>query len=201
MTPETITLTDPKSRLVDKHFDVWLQLLSLSGGRRRASRSTCCGRPRISRREQSEASGSGIPLLFPFPGRIQGTEFTWEGKTYHLQPGDKFGNAISRVRAFPVVARGGADRAKRPVGVFQASIDDPSLLGCWPADFKITATYELVGNTLSSHFRLENPDPKYALPCGFGTHGTFASRSGELRRRVPGLHSCPPEMAAPGRCW
>ena len=26
------------------------------------------------------ATGSGIPLLFPFPGRIQGTEFTWHGQ-------------------------------------------------------------------------------------------------------------------------
>lgn len=118
------------------------------------------------------ASGSGIPLLFPFPGRIQGTEFAWEGKTYHLQPGDKFGNAIHgfvHSRPWRVLEK----TQHKAVGVFQASIDDPALRDCWPADFKITATYELAGNTLRSHFRLENPDPKNKLPCGFGTHGYF----------------------------
>lgn len=118
------------------------------------------------------ASGSGIPLLFPFPGRIQGTQFHWEGKIYHLQPGDKFGNAIHgfvHSRLWRVTRR----TQQSAVGEFQASIDDPALRDCWPADFKITATYELSGNRLRSHFRLENPDPKNSLPCGFGTHGYF----------------------------
>ena len=40
------------------------------------------------------ASGSGIPLLFPFPGRIQGRSLTWQGKTFALEEGDGRGNAI-----------------------------------------------------------------------------------------------------------
>src|SRR5262249_26997594 len=43
---------------------------------------------------QLRPSKGGIPLLFPFPGRIAGTTFTWEGKPYQLEPGDAFGNAI-----------------------------------------------------------------------------------------------------------
>src|SRR5690349_5486847 len=43
---------------------------------------------------QGRPSRGGIPLLFPFPGRIRGTVFHWEGKDYMLQPGDAFGNAI-----------------------------------------------------------------------------------------------------------
>src|SRR5690349_17731896 len=43
---------------------------------------------------QARPSKGGIPLLFPFPGRIPGTTFTWEGKQYELEPGDAFGNAI-----------------------------------------------------------------------------------------------------------
>ena len=42
-------------------------------------------------------SGSGIPVLFPFPGRIQGTVFHWEGKDYSLPAGDGQGNACAMV--------------------------------------------------------------------------------------------------------
>jgi len=30
-------------------------------------------------------SGSGIPLLFPFAGRLRGTSFRFQGRTYHLK--------------------------------------------------------------------------------------------------------------------
>lgn len=171
MTPETITLTDPASgssaSILTSGFncyqfqasptgepiDVLWSALDFAAGTERAS-------------------GSGIPILFPFPGRIQGTVFEWEGKRYHLQPGDKFGNAIHgfvHSRVWRVLERS----PQRAVGVFQASVDDPALRDSWPADFRITATYELSGRTLSSHFHLENPHPRESLPCGFGTHGYF----------------------------
>ena len=136
-------------------------------------------------------SGSGIPLLFPFPGRIAGTEFHWEGKTYHLQPGDKLGNAIHgfvHTRTWRVLDRS----ERRVVGVFHASVDDPSLSASWPCDFKITATYELDGNTLRSHFRLENPDAVNSLPCGFGTHPYFCIPLGDPTPVSNELSSVPP---------
>ena len=39
-------------------------------------------------------SGSGIPLLFPFPGRIGAAKYHFNGRDYELEPGDAFGNAI-----------------------------------------------------------------------------------------------------------
>src|SRR5215471_5017570 len=39
-------------------------------------------------------SGSGTPLLFPFPGRIAGARYSFGGRQYELEPGDNFGNAI-----------------------------------------------------------------------------------------------------------
>ena len=39
-------------------------------------------------------SGSGVPLLFPFPGRIAGARYSFGGREYQLEPGDNFGNAI-----------------------------------------------------------------------------------------------------------
>ena len=117
------------------------------------------------------ASGSGIPLLFPFPGRVQGSAMRWDNRDYPLEPGDGRGNAIHgfvHERPWRVIAQ----EASRAVAEFQASTDDPQLLARWPADFRITATYEVRGTRLSANYLLENPDDR-ALPCGFGTHPYF----------------------------
>ena len=188
MSPETITLTDQKAgssaSILTLGFNCY-QFQAMFGGK---PIDVLWSAPNFAAGTE-RSSGSGIPILFPFPGRIQGVDFEWEGKTYRLQPGDKFGNAIHgfvHTRKWRVLEQS----PSRAVGVFQASVDDSSLLACWPADFKITATYELLGNTLRSHFRLENPDAKNALPCGFGTHPYFRVPLGgptadESRIRVP----------------
>jgi len=87
--------------------------------------------------------GSGIPILFPFPGRIQGTTLSWNGRPYQLPEGDGRGNAIHGFvlnRPWRVVEQ----TACRVVGEFHASRDDASLLEAWPADFRIRVTYELL---------------------------------------------------------
>ncbi len=119
----------------------------------------------------AKPSGSGIPLMFPFAGRIRGAKFEFEGKSYQLEPGDGLGNAIHGFvinRPWRVTQQS----ASRVVGQFQASIDDPSVLAHWPADFRITADYQLAGATLTSEFTIENPDSR-PLPFGFGTHPYF----------------------------
>jgi len=117
-------------------------------------------------------SGSGIPILFPFPGRVTGTPVAWEGRQYTLKEGDGCGNAIHgfvHERPWRVVEQS----ADRVTGRFQASIDDPQLLDAWPADFRITATYEIAGGTLAGTFLIENPDAEKTLPCGLGMHSYF----------------------------
>jgi aldose 1-epimerase len=116
-------------------------------------------------------SGSGIPLLFPFPGRIGGAAFQFAGREYQLEPGDAFGNAIHGFaynRPWRVVETKGA----RLVGEFQASVDDASILGRWPADFRIRVAYEVRGRQLVSDIEYENTGD-CPLPCGFGTHAYF----------------------------
>ena len=133
-------------------------------------------------------SGSGIPLMFPFAGRIRGTSFRFDGKDYALEAGDGLGNAIHGFvinRPWRVTHHAG----NRATGQFQASLDDASLLKHWPADFRITADYQLNGNTLVSEFLIENPDTR-PLPFGFGTHGYFrvplgGSSGPECRVTVP----------------
>lgn len=113
-------------------------------------------------------SGSGIPILFPFPGRIRGTVMHWRGRDYQLEEGDKLGNAIHgfvHSRPWRVI-----DQATQEVtGEFHASVDDPSLLECWPADFRITARFRLQENSLRLTLGVENPGDD-DLPFGLGIH-------------------------------
>jgi aldose 1-epimerase len=168
---EVITLTDPASDatasvaaglgfncfrfcvpLGDQAIDVlWAEPGFESGGKR--------------------ASGSGIPLLFPYPGRLRGRTLTWRGQVYPLEGDDRRGNAIHGyvlTRPWRVVER----TPTRVVGQFQATVDDPALRARWPADFRVTAAYEVSGRALRSELLIENPDDR-PLPFGFGTHPYF----------------------------
>ena len=116
-------------------------------------------------------SGSGIPLLFPFPGRIGGACFEYGGRKFRLQAADGRGNAIHGFvldRSWHIIERQGS----RLVGRFQASLDDPALLDLWPSDYRITVAYELRGNTLLLNVLIENPDTS-PMPFGFGIHPYF----------------------------
>ncbi|MBC7855056.1 MAG: aldose 1-epimerase [Pirellulaceae bacterium] len=116
-------------------------------------------------------SRSGVPVLFPFPGRLPGQKLNWQGKSYELGSNDGRGNAIHgfvHTRPWRVISQS----ESRVVGEFHAWKDEPSLQKRWPADFRITATYELAGSKLSMHYRVENPGDS-PLPCGLGTHPYF----------------------------
>ncbi len=60
----------------------------------------------------------------------------------------------------------------RATGVFHASAMAPELLEHWPADFRLSVTYELSGNCLSAEIAIENPGDS-PLPYGFGAHPYF----------------------------
>ncbi|MEW4456107.1 aldose 1-epimerase [Bremerella sp. JC817] len=116
-------------------------------------------------------SSSGIPILFPFPGRLKGTKLIWEDREFQLPEGDGRGNAIHGFvlrRAWRVLEK----TESKVTAEFQASKDDATLLEQWPTDFKIQATYEISGATLTGTYRIENPSSK-PMPFGLGTHPYF----------------------------
>lgn len=128
---------------------------------------------------QQRPSGSGIPLLFPFPGRIAGGRFEWAGRVYKLPENDHRGNAIHgfvHERPWRVIERS----ETRVVGEFQATRDAPEIVALWPADFRIRARVELAATTLRLDFTCDNPDSK-PLPCGFGTHPYYRVPLGGTR--------------------
>lgn len=116
-------------------------------------------------------SSGGTPLLFPFPGRIGGAGFRFQGKDYRLPPGDALGNAIHGFvfnRPWRVVDQ----RAGSLVAEFRGSVDAPETLEAWPSDYAVRATYTLSATTLRLTFTYSNPGPG-DLPCAFGTHAYF----------------------------
>ncbi|MBC8114888.1 MAG: aldose 1-epimerase [Candidatus Saccharimonas sp.] len=127
-------------------------------------------------------SGSGIPILFPFPNRIRAGQFAWKGQEFSLSNtvGDKFGNATHGLcldRPWRVTAKGDDFVS----GQFQLSVDAPDRLAMWPTDFVIEVDYELVHNRLRANFRIGNPSDK-SLPWGLGTHPYFKLPLGEGSR-------------------
>lgn len=116
-------------------------------------------------------SASGIPILFPYPGRLRGDHLEYQGRRYPQEVFDPHGNAIHGFvlrRAWRVIDQA----ADRVTGEFQASVDDPSLLERWPADFRIRVTHVVAGNSLTTSFELDNPSDRQ-LPFGLGAHPYF----------------------------
>lgn len=138
----------------------------------------------------SRPSRSGIPLLFPFGGRLNGTGFTYEGRTY-ATPGAPT-NGANSIHGFVINRpwRVTGRSADSVVGEFRASVDDPSLLDQWPADFLIRVGYTVNGSSLRSSIVIENPDDA-PLPFGFATHPYFALPLGPAGSLEDGVVTVP----------
>jgi len=123
-------------------------------------------------RGEGRPSGSVIPLLFPFAGRIRGTHFQWLGETYELPAGDALGNAIHGFvidSPWKVVEQ----TPTKAVAEFHVGREAPELLKHWPCDYRIQVSYELRANhCLASHIQIDNPGD-CPLPYWFGTHPYF----------------------------
>lgn len=119
------------------------------------------------------ASSSGTPILFPFPGRIQGTSMTFGGRTFPLEAGDGRGNAIHgfvHTRPWRVIA----NSQSHVTAEFHASVDGPEILsqGRWTGDFLLRATIEVADDGAAITLHVENPGSE-PLPCGWGLHPYF----------------------------
>lgn len=117
-------------------------------------------------------SGGGIPILFPFPGRLRGHELEFGGATWPVGDlDDRTGNAIHGYvlnRPWQVLEQS----ASRVVGEFHAATMAPGVLKKWPADFRLQVAYEVSDSTLGCEITISNPDER-PLPLGLGLHPYF----------------------------
>jgi aldose 1-epimerase len=111
----------------------------------------------------------GIPILFPWPGRVAGARFTFEGREYRMPVNDPRGHSIHGFaceRAFRVTRRG-----PYFVNSILDSADYPDLSSIWPWPFALEIDYE-VGNGLRLKARITNTGNS-VMPFGFGAHPYF----------------------------
>ncbi|TWT47825.1 aldose 1-epimerase [Botrimarina hoheduenensis] len=116
-------------------------------------------------------SRSGTPLLFPFPGRIRAGAFEFEGNRYQVEPSDGLGNAIHGF-ALRAAWRVVEQTTEAITAEYQPSIDDPDAVGQWTGDYRLRATYRVVGTRLDLSVAATNLSD-HPLPFGFGTHAYF----------------------------
>ena len=125
----------------------------------------------------SEPMLSGIPVLFPFGGRLVGNTFRWRGTEYAITDGIIIdGTAIHGLvlnRPWRVLEQS----SNRVTGEFHAAIDEPSLLTQWPSEFRIRMSYEIGPSSLTCEITIDNPDTR-PMPYGFATHGYFRTPLG-----------------------
>ena len=112
----------------------------------------------------------GIPILFPWPGRIAGARFTFKGREYRLPVNEPArGHSIHGFaceRAFRVTRRG-----PYFVTAILDSSDYSDLSSIWPWPFVLEIDYE-VGNGLRLKARITNTGDS-VMPFGFGAHPYF----------------------------
>ena len=112
----------------------------------------------------------GIPILFPWPGRVAGARFTFEGHEYHVPVNEPArGHSIhgfASERAFRVTRRG-----PYFVTAILDSSDYSDLGSIWPWPFALEIDYE-VGNGLRLKARVTNTGNS-VMPFGFGAHPYF----------------------------
>jgi aldose 1-epimerase len=113
---------------------------------------------------------SGIPILFPWPGRIADGRFTYRGRALEFPINDPSHNCaihgLTYNRAFEVTRRGPYFVAAR----FD-SRTDADFAKLWPFPFVLDLDYE-IGNGLRLHAALENVGAG-PMPFGIGAHPYF----------------------------
>ena len=116
-------------------------------------------------------SRSGIPLLFPYPGRLHGHELHYAGQSYALEGDDHLGNAIHGYglsRPWQVLEQS----PSHVTGRFAVAPGDKAWTARWPAAFELTVKYEVRGHALRCTLLVKNPDSR-PLPFGLGLHPWF----------------------------
>jgi aldose 1-epimerase len=112
----------------------------------------------------------GIPILFPWPGRVANSRFVFQDREYRLPVNEPArGHSIHGFaceRAFRVTRRG-----PYYVSAMLDSTEHPDLKSIWPWPFRLELEYE-VGNGLRLRTRIFNSGDR-VMPFGFGAHPYF----------------------------
>lgn len=120
-------------------------------------------------------TANGTPILVPFPNRIAGGKFTYDGKNYSLPLNDHGINAIHGFafdRPWRVVEEEADETWARIVGEFEMLRDSEYTEENWPGNFRVRCEMRWLGNQLIQEFSVKNLSD-LPMPFGLGTHPYF----------------------------
>jgi len=126
-------------------------------------------------RADLRATANGTPILVPFPNRIAGGKFIYDGKTYTLPCNDHGVNAIHGFafdKPWRIVEESTGDFPPSIVGEFEMLRDSPLTEKHWPGNFRVRCEIKLYGKTLDQRFTITNLSDR-RIPFGLGTHPYF----------------------------
>ena len=120
------------------------------------------------------ASGYGIPILFPWPNRIEYGKFSFDGRDVQLKTPSEGAHLLHGYvlnRPWKVTGQG-SDADGAWVTCTFKSADFPEIGEEWPWPFEVEGTYRLADGTLSLEVSGKNVgDTK--MPAGIGYHPYF----------------------------
>jgi aldose 1-epimerase len=135
----------------------------------------------------------GIPLLFPFPNRVRDGVFTFQGRSYPVDPPR---HGFVRDKAWNVLARGAsAEEGAWIRSTINAEDHEAKILRQFPFPFTLEATWRVREGALHLEVEARNQGA-LPMPAGFGIHPYFrrpargtitvpASRRWELEEALP----------------
>lgn len=116
---------------------------------------------------------SGSPVLFPFPGRVAESRFTYRGRTYELgamPDGSPARHGFMLTREFTEVATG--ESGSEAFATIACDVNDAEILAQYPSAFRLELTFRLRANQLLLQVAATNTGDG-PLPCAFGWHPYF----------------------------
>lgn len=120
---------------------------------------------------------AGIPVLWPFPGRVREAQYSFAGHTHHLPRTDKGGihhiHGLVVAAPWRVAGSGpGEEGAQVTFTVGPADLDEAMREG-YPFDFALNLQFTLSGTRLTIDLQVENHETSRELPFDYGLHPYF----------------------------
>lgn len=123
---------------------------------------------------QAQPDIYGIPILFPFPNRIRGGAWRFEGETYQFDKPPESPTSIHGLllkRPYRVESHSANENGATLVNTLDSG-DFPDIERQFPFPFSVRITYTLKDTALSMDVEVQNTGGRN-MPMGFGIHPYF----------------------------
>lgn len=136
---------------------------------------------------------AGIPILWPFPGRVREARYTFEGREHHLPVTDKAG--VHHIHGLVISAPWQVNLMSIDAGAslrLRISSDELSEAerAGYPFNFALFVTYTLIGNELLLDARVDNLSNEQNIPFSYGLHPYFRAPL-QVSEAAPDRSACP----------